>query len=112
MKSPMFSGVTSLPTRYVDATRLDPQEKRTASALAEGLARGFEPELVTFEPGPPFEGSAEEQLSVTSPSLVVSYRVESSGIAYASEKPQIIIMGLKLFFKTESSCPETLNRCS
>ncbi|WP_437574755.1 hypothetical protein [Sorangium sp. So ce887] len=105
MKSPMFSGVTSLPTRYVDATHLDPQEKRTASALAEGLARGFEPELVTFEPGPPFEGSAEEQLSVISPSLVVSYRVESSGIAYASKKPQIIILGLRFFFKTELILP-------
>ncbi|KYF71232.1 hypothetical protein [Sorangium cellulosum] len=105
MKSPMFRGVTSLPTRYVDATRLDPQEERTAKALAEGLARGFEPELVTFEPGPPVEGSAEEQLSVTSPSLVVSYRVESSGIAYGSKKPQIIIMGLKLFFNTEFLLP-------
>ncbi|WP_437959406.1 hypothetical protein WME76_06945 [Sorangium sp. So ce119] len=105
MKSPMFRGVTSLPTRYVDATRLDPQEKRTASALAEGLARGFEPELVTFEPGPPIEGAAEEPLSVTSPSLVVSYRVESSGIAYGSKKPQIIIMGLKFFFKTKFMLP-------
>ncbi|WP_437776351.1 hypothetical protein [Sorangium sp. So ce1097] len=105
MKSPMFRGVTSLPTRYVDATRLDPQEERTASALAEGLARGFEPELVTFEPGPPFEGSAEERPSVTSPSLVVSYRVESSGSAYGSKKPQIIIMGLKFFFKAEFILP-------
>ncbi|KYF98229.1 hypothetical protein BE20_35810 [Sorangium cellulosum] len=105
MKSPMFSGVTSLPTRYVDATRLDPQEKRTATALAEGLARGFDLELVTFEPGPPFEGSAEEQLSVTSPSLVVSYRVESSGMAYGSKKPQIIVMGLKFLFKTEFILP-------
>ncbi|WP_437736903.1 hypothetical protein [Sorangium sp. So ce1335] len=105
MKSPMFRGVTSLPTRYVDATRLDPQEKRTASALVEGLARGFEPEIVTFEPGPPFEGPVEEQLTVTSPSLVVSYRVESSGSAYGSKKPQIIIMGLKLFFKAEFILP-------
>ncbi|WP_437562117.1 hypothetical protein [Sorangium sp. So ce542] len=105
MKSPMFSGVTSLPTRYVDATRLDPQEKRTGAALAEGLARGFAPELVTFEPGPPFEGSAEERLSVTSPSLVVSYRVESSGMAYGSKKPQIIVMGLKFFFNTEFILP-------
>ncbi|WP_437533608.1 hypothetical protein WME79_06935 [Sorangium sp. So ce726] len=104
-KIPMFSGATSLPTRYVDATRLDPQEKRTAAALVEGLARGFEPELVTFEPGPAFEGSAEEQLTVTSPSLVVSYRVEASGIAHASKKPQIIIMGLKFFFKTEFMLP-------
>ncbi|WP_437727541.1 hypothetical protein [Sorangium sp. So ce861] len=105
MKSPMFSGVTSLPTRYVGPTRLDPQEKRTASALAEGLARGFEPELVTFEPGPPVEGSAGEQLSVTSPSLVVSYRVESSGMAYGSKKPQIIVMGLKFLFTTEFILP-------
>jgi hypothetical protein len=104
-KIPMFSGAASLPSRYVDATRLDPQEKRTASALVEGFARGFEPELVTFEPGPPFEGSAEEQLTVTSPSLVVSYRVESSGIAHASKKPQIIIMGLKFLFKTEFILP-------
>lgn len=104
-KIPMFSGATSLPTRYVEATRLDPEEKRTAAALVEGLARGFAPELVTFEPGPPFEGSAEEQLSVTSPSLVVSYRVEASGIAHASKKPQIIIMGLKFFFKTEFILP-------
>ncbi|WP_438042174.1 hypothetical protein [Sorangium sp. So ce128] len=104
-KIPMFSGAASLPSRYVDATRLDPQEKRTASALVEGLARGFEPEFVTFEPGPPLEGAAEEQLTVTSPSLVVSYRVESSGIAHASKKPQLIIMGLKFFFKTEFILP-------
>lgn len=105
MKSPMFAGVTSLPSRYIEAARLEPHEVITARALAEGLARSFDPEIVTFQPGPAIESSAEEPLTVTSPTLVVNYRVESSGTAYASKKPQIILMGLLFFFKTDFMLP-------
>ena len=79
MKSRMYNGVTSLPTRYVDAAGLEPHEQAAAKAIAERLARGFDPEIVTFEPGPPIEGAGEEPQAVTTPTLVVAYRVEPSG---------------------------------
>jgi hypothetical protein len=105
MKSPMFAGVTSLPSRYIEAARIEPHERSTARALAEGLARGFDPEIVTFELGPAIEGSVEELPAVTAPTLVVSYRAESSGTAYASKKPPIILMGLLFFFKADFILP-------
>jgi hypothetical protein len=105
MKSPMFAGVTSLPSRNVEAARLEPHERSSAVALADELAHRFDPEFVTFEPGPSVEGTVEETLAVTSPTLVVSYRVESSGTAYASKKPQVILMGLLFLFKAEFILP-------
>lgn len=105
MKSPMFAGVASLPSRYLDATHLEPHERSTAGALAEGLAHGFDPEIVTFEPGAPIEGAVEEPLAVTAPTLVVSYRVETSGNAYASKKPQVILIGPLFLFKAEFILP-------
>jgi hypothetical protein len=104
-KSPMFGGATSLPTYHVTATSLEAHERSAGQALADGLARGFDPEVVSFEPGPRLDASAEEPFVVASPTLVVSYHVESSGAAQARTRPPGIFLGLVFFFKADFILP-------
>src|SRR5262249_30201674 len=84
---------------------LEPHEKSAGQAIAEGLSHGFEPEIVTFEPGPRLEGSQEEPTATTSPEGVVSYRVESSGAAHARTQPPGIFVGLAFFFRQDFLLP-------
>jgi hypothetical protein len=103
-QNPMFNGAPSLPSRYVAAARLSPHEATTADGLAKGLARTFEPEIATFEPGPPLDGAAELP-ALSAPTLVVNYRVEPSGAAYALKKPRGIFLGLTFFCTAEFLLP-------
>src|SRR5262249_36529638 len=103
MKAPTYAGATSLPSRYVTPANLEPQEQSSAKELAEALAHGFDPEIVTFAQGPAL--GPEEPISATSPTLAVSYRVESSGAAQARTKPRAIFVGLTFYFKAEFSLP-------
>jgi len=107
-QNPMFNGATSLPSRYLVAARLEPHERATAEALAGGLARAFDPEIVTFEPGPRLEGEGDLG-ALPVPTLVVSYRVEPSGAAYALKKPRGIFLGLVFFFTAEFILPGDAN---
>jgi hypothetical protein len=104
----MFNGVSSLPSRYVTTARLTPPEQAAATALASGLARGFDPEIVTFEPGPQLDEAADVS-ALKTPTVVVSYRVEPSGTAYAMKKPRCIFLGLVLFLTAEFQLPGDAN---
>jgi hypothetical protein len=104
-KSANFGGTTSLPSYHVTAAALEPHERSAAQALVDGLARGFDPEVVAFELGPRIEASAEEPLVVTSPTLAVSYHVEASGAAQATTKPRGIFLGLAFFSKVDFLLP-------
>ncbi len=103
MKSPTYAGAISLPSRYITPANLEPHETSAAQGLAEGLARGFDPEIVTFAPGPPL--GAEEQINAATPTIAVNYRVEASGAAQARTKPRGIFVGLTFYFKTEFTLP-------
>jgi hypothetical protein len=102
--NPMFRGPPSLPTQYVDAKHLAPHETRAAKAMSEALARGFDAEVITFAPGPPLDGAAKIP-KVKQPTLVLSYRIEPSGTAYASKKPRGIFVGLVFFFDVQLHLP-------
>jgi hypothetical protein len=104
-KSPMFNGASSLPSRYLDAPRLEPHEQGAARAIATGLSRAFDAEIVTFEPGPPVEGGTDDLPPLAEPTVVVSYRVESSGAAFAGKRPRGIFMGLVFYCKTDFVLP-------
>jgi hypothetical protein len=103
-RNPMFNGTQSLPSRHLGAARLLPHEKTTAGTLADALARTFDPEIATFEPGPPLDAEAD-LAALKAPTLVVSYRVEPSGAAYAIKKPRGIFLGLLFFFTAEFVLP-------
>lgn len=103
-QNPMFNGAPSLPSRYLTPARLEPHEKAAAEALAGGLSRVFDPEIATFEPGPRLDG-AGEMPALPGPTLVVSYRVEPSGAAYAIKKPRGIFLGLVFFFTADLVLP-------
>jgi hypothetical protein len=103
--NPMFNGTRSLPSQHLDPAKLEPHAVTTARTLADELARRFDPEILTFEPGPPIQGSDEELLAVTVPTLVVSFRVETSGAAYATKNPRGIFLGLLFHFKTDFVVP-------
>jgi hypothetical protein len=104
-KSPMYNGKPSLPAQYVDAEHLGPQEQRAAKAIAEALGRGFDREILSFSPAATLSGGEDELPKVEVPTLVVSYRVEPSGAAYASRKPRGIFIGLVFFCKADFLLP-------
>jgi len=104
-KNPMFNGTPSLPSGYLDAAHLEPHERAASEALGSGIAGAFDPEIVTFEPGPPLESSSGDLPPMTAPTLVVSYHVETSGTAFASKKPRGIFLGLVYFFTTDFVLP-------
>lgn len=99
-KNPSFNGVTSYPSRYLDEKRLAPHEQNLARALMDGLARVFESEVLTFELGPPASFKDDAPPEVDKPTLVVSYRIEWSGGAFAKKKPRGVFVGLFVFFRS------------
>lgn len=103
-RNPVFNGPVSLPSRYVTADRLGPHERAAAEALAGGLAEAFDPEIATFAPGPRLEGEADLG-ALKEPTLVVSYRVEPSGAAYALKRPRGIFLGFSFYFTAELVLP-------
>jgi hypothetical protein len=104
-KNPMFNGTVSLPTQHIVPARMEPHERKVAEAMAARFSRAFDPEIVTFEPAPALDGASGEMPPVTTPTLVINYRVESSGAAYASKKPRGIFLGLVFFFQAEFMLP-------
>lgn len=104
MKSPMYRGAPSLPTRHLDASHFAMHEAAITKALAEALARGFAPEVLTFGAQSSLDGT-ENIPSLKVPTLVVTYRVEPSGAAYASKTPRGIFMGLGFYFQLELFIP-------
>lgn len=110
-KNPMYTGVKSLPSRYLDDAHLAPHEGAVAKALAEAFGKAFDPEILVFTasevgadaPLPKPEGGTAAEGSL--PALVLSYRVEPSGSAYASKKPMGIYVGLLFYFTLEFGVP-------
>jgi hypothetical protein len=101
----MFNGTRSLPSVHLDPAKLEPHAVSTARTLADELGRRFDPEILTFEPGPSIQGAGEELPAVTVPTLVVSYRVENSGAAYATKNPRGIFLGMVYHFKADFMVP-------
>jgi hypothetical protein len=99
-KNPMFNGPVSLPSHYFTADKLGPPEAAFAADLAKRLSSKFEPEMLSFSPGPPVEGTSEDAPKVDVPTLVVTYRIEWSGGMIASRKPRAVLVGSLFFFKT------------
>jgi hypothetical protein len=104
-KNPMYNGVSSLPSRYLDDKHLAPHGEQLAKSLAEALGKAFEPEILTLAPGEPLADSGKDAPKVDKPTLIVSYRVEPSGAAYASKKPVGIFIGAIFIFELEFVIP-------
>jgi hypothetical protein len=103
MKSPWNRGKVSLPSRYLDDEHRSPHEAKAANAFRDQLTQGFSSEIVRFAAGAPIAGDVPK---VTAPTLVVSYRCEPSGAAYASKKPRGMFIGLVFFYTFEFLLPE------
>jgi len=107
-KNPMYTGVKSLPRRYLDAEHFAPHEKAITTAISQELATLFDPEVLAFAPGEPLPASKKKKPKLpefTTPTVVVSYRVEPSGAAYASKKPLGIFIGLLFRFTVDFVLP-------
>lgn len=103
-QNPMYRGETSVPTQYLDDKHLEPHQTRTAKAIAAGLSKAFPAEVISFEAAAPLDGS-KDLPPVKVPTLVISYRMEPSGAAYASKTPRGIYVGLAFFNKLELILP-------
>lgn len=103
--NPMFNGTRSLPSVHLEPAKLEPHAASTARTLADELGRRFSPEILTFEPGPSIQEAGEEPPAVTAPTLVVSFRVENSGAAYATKNPRGIFLGMVFHFKADFMVP-------
>jgi hypothetical protein len=104
-RNPYYVGELSLPTRYFDATHLEPLEQPAARSFAETLQSHFPADIITFAPGAPVEGSGDTFPEVTKPTLWVSYRVEPSGVNYASQRPRGIYLGMVFFIRVDFVMP-------
>lgn len=104
-KNPMFNGAASYPAQYFEPKQLEPIEAELAKALAERFGKVFEPEILTFVPGPLVEGESEEPPELKVPTLVVNHRLEWSGGAVARDKPRGVFIGLLFFFKATFVVP-------
>ena len=104
MKSPMYRGEPSLPTHHLDDAHLAPHEKEMAAELAKTLSNGFAPEVLTFAAGALLDGDKSVP-TLKAPTLVVTYRVEPSGAAFASKNPMGIFIGLGFFIQFELYLP-------
>jgi hypothetical protein len=104
-KNPSFNGVASYPSRYFNDERLAPLEKSLAEKLAERLGRAFEPEILTFEPGPAIDWKDDDPPAVKTPTIAVRYKIEWSGGAFARTKPRVVIIGLFVFFRSSFVMP-------
>ena len=85
-------------------TRVRSQEQATARPSSRP-GRGHDPEVAVFAQGARVDGSADLPASFPAPTLVISYRVEPSGAAYATKKPRGIFLGLLFFFTTDFMVP-------
>lgn len=103
-KNPEFNYPHSLLSNQLVPARFDPAEKKTGQVILDRFAKAFDPEYVSFEAGEPLpEGS--DLTKLTEPTLAITYRVESSGGAYASKKPRGIFLGLVFFFSADFILP-------
>jgi hypothetical protein len=104
MKSPMYRGKPSLPTRHLTPDKLAAHEKRMAADFAKALSQGFASEVLTFAAAEPLSGK-DNVPPPKVPMLVFTYRVEPSGAAFASKNPLGIFIGLGFFFQFELYIP-------
>jgi hypothetical protein len=104
-KNPMFNGPVSLPSRYFSADKLAPHEKDFLSQLAKRLSEKFDPEMLSFAPGAPLEGTSEDTPKVDAPTLFVTYKIEWSGGVFASRIPRAVLVGSLFFFKAAFALP-------
>lgn len=105
-KNPSFNGAASYPTRYLGDKYLGAQEEWLANHLGERLSKAFPKEMLSFERGPATDWSGGDELpELDKPTLVVSYRIEWSGGAFAKRKPRIVLIGLFVFFRSAFVVP-------
>ncbi|MEJ7732141.1 MAG: hypothetical protein WKG00_23385 [Polyangiaceae bacterium] len=104
-QNPMFNGTPSLPSEHLVDARFEPMERETAQAIVAGLGAAIDPEVAVFTPGARVDGAADLPASFPAPTLVINYRVEPSGAAYATKKPRGIFLGLLFFFTTDFVVP-------
>jgi hypothetical protein len=104
-QNPMFNGTPSLPSEHLVDARFEPMEQGAAQAIVAGLGAAIDPEIAVFAPGARVDGAADVPASFPAPTLVISYRVEPSGAAYATKKPRGIFLGLLFFFTTDFLVP-------
>lgn len=104
-QNPMFNGTTAYVTRYFGPERLEPRENELSATLARRLSAVFPRELLTFESGPTLTPEAASALELEAPTLLVHYRVEWSGGAFANRNPRAVLVGLLVFFRTSFVVP-------
>jgi hypothetical protein len=104
-QSAYFGGSRTLPSRFLLGETVRKAEAKAGKALAEKLGALFPADLLSFSVGPPVEGAAEGPPKFSAPTLLIQYRIETSG-AFVSKKPRAVFTGVGLIADSYFSLPD------
>ena len=105
-QSAYFGGSKTLPTRFLVGAPVRAAETKASKVLADKLGALFPGDLLTFTQGPPVEGAAEGAPKFSAPTLLIQYRIETSG-AFVSKKPRAVFTGVGLIADSFFTLPDS-----
>ncbi|HET9957072.1 MAG TPA: hypothetical protein VFQ61_21395 [Polyangiaceae bacterium] len=103
-KSLAFGGRSSLPAQYFQGNYVETREAEVAKQFIDAFSKSLPPGVLTFEHAPPLEDSPDEDPKVSTPSIVVTHRVEMSG-GYLMRKPKAALTGVGVLFRATIQVP-------
>jgi|GEM_PF-416338 len=106
MKSNSFGGRASLPTQYFDAANSTERENLMSKELISTLSQAFPEDVVRFEAGPLLDNGTDDDPKLTAPTLLITHRVEMSGM-YMMRRPRAALTGVGILFRVTLTVPES-----
>lgn len=104
-QSAYFGGSKTLPSRFLLGAPVRQAETKAGKVLADKLGALFPADLLSFSLGAPVEGATEGPAKFSAPTLLIQYRLETSG-AFVSKKPRGVFTGVGLIADSFFSLPD------
>jgi hypothetical protein len=104
-QSAYFGGSKTLPSKFLLGEPVRKAESKAGKALADKLGALFPADLLSFSVGAPVEGATEGPPKFSAPTLLIQYRIETSG-AFVSKKPRAVFTGVGLIADSYFSLPD------
>jgi hypothetical protein len=104
-QSAYYGGAKTLPSRFLIGARVRQAEEKAGTALAQKLGALFPADLVSVSLAKPIEGEAEGEPTFPEPTLIIAYRLETSG-AFVSKKPRAVFTGVGLIADSVFTLPD------
>lgn len=104
-QSAYYGGVKTLPSRFLLGPPVRKAEAKAGNALAARLSALFPADLLSFSMGAPVEGTTEGPPKFSQPTLLIQYRLETSG-AFVTKKPRAVFTGVGLIADSFFTLPD------